>query len=90
MAEMVNGGLRTEMAPLVAASLCASKPMIRAKPTSSSVSAKGGLDWIAEKLAMRSAANVSQQLRRLDREKALSQLPREMRSFLEGARKSGT
>ena len=48
------------------------------------------LDWIAEKLAMRSAANVSQQLRRLDRGKTLSKLPPEMRSLLEGARKSGT
>ena len=47
-------------------------------------------DWIAKKLAMRSAANVSQQLRRLDRGKTLIKLPPEMRSFLEGARKSGT
>ncbi len=38
---------------------------------------------------MRSAANVSQQLRRLDRGKTLSKLPPEMRSFLEGIRKSG-
>jgi hypothetical protein len=51
---------------------------------------KRRLEWIAEKLSMRSAANVSQQLRRLNRGKTLSQLPPEMRSFLEGARKSRT
>jgi len=39
-------------------------------------------EWIAEKLSMRSAANVSQQLRRLDREKTLGKLPPEVRSFL--------
>jgi hypothetical protein len=43
-------------------------------------------EWIAEKLAMRSAANVSQQLRRLDRAKANAKLPPEMRRFLKQAR----
>lgn len=47
-------------------------------------------DWIAEKLAMRSAANASQQLLRLERGKTLRQLPPEMRSFLEGALRSGS
>jgi hypothetical protein len=47
------------------------------------------LDWIAEKLAQRNAANISQQLSRLDRAKTLSTLPPEMQSFLEAARKSG-
>ena len=39
-------------------------------------------EWIAEKLAMRSAANVSQQLRRFDRAKANAKLPPEMRGLL--------
>lgn len=39
---------------------------------------------------MRSTANVSQKLRRLDRRKTLGKLPPEMRSLLEYARKSGT
>ena len=43
-------------------------------------------EWIAEKLWMRSAANVSQQLRRLDRGKILGKVPQKMRSFLEGIR----
>jgi hypothetical protein len=43
-------------------------------------------DWIAKKLSMRSAANVSQQLRRLDRERTLGKLPPGMRSFLAGVR----
>ena len=43
-------------------------------------------DWIAEKLSMRSAANVSQQLRRLDRERTLGNLPPGMRSFLADVR----
>lgn len=42
-------------------------------------------EWISEKLAMRSAANVSQQLRRFDRGKALSQLPAKMQDFLKSA-----
>ena len=44
---------------------------------------QGGL---AEKLSMRSAANVSQQLRRLDRGKAMGKLPEKMRGFLAGIR----
>ena len=42
-------------------------------------------EWLAEKLAMKSAANVSQQLRRLDRKKALAQAPEELRVFLDQA-----
>ena len=42
-------------------------------------------EWLAEKLAMKSAANVSQQLRRLDRKKALAQTPEEFRVFLDQA-----
>jgi len=45
-------------------------------------------EWIAQKLAMRSAANVSQQLRRFDRTKANAKLPREMRRFLKEAWKA--
>ena len=40
-------------------------------------------EWLAEKLAMKSAANVSQQLRRLDRKKARAGVPEEMRIFLD-------
>lgn len=39
-------------------------------------------DWLAEKLAMRSAANVSQQLRRLDRTRLLALVPASFRTFL--------
>jgi hypothetical protein len=39
----------------------------------------------AEKLSMRSAANVSQQLRRFNRLKTQSKLSPEMRGFLQGA-----
>ena len=39
-------------------------------------------EWLAEKLAMKSAANVSQQLRRLDRKKALSVLPETLKKHL--------
>jgi len=42
-------------------------------------------EWLAEKLAMKSAANVSQQLRRLDRKQARTRLSERMRSFLEEA-----
>jgi putative transposase len=38
-------------------------------------------EWIAEKLSMRSAANVSQQLRRLDQVKMQAKLPSELRVF---------
>ena len=40
-------------------------------------------EWLAEKLAMSSAANVSQQLRRLDRKRALGRVPEAMKQFLE-------
>ncbi len=43
-------------------------------------------EWLAEKLSMRSAANVSQQLRRLDRAKAMGRVPEKMRSSLSGIR----
>ncbi len=46
-------------------------------------------EWIAEKLSMRSAANVSQQLRRLDRIKNQSKLPLKLQHFIEGAWNSG-
>ena len=38
--------------------------------------------WLAEKLRMKSAANVSQQVRRLDREKALAKVSDELRQWL--------
>ncbi len=40
-------------------------------------------EWLAEKLAMKSAANVSQQLRRLDRKKVRAQAPEALRGFLD-------
>ena len=46
-------------------------------------------EWIAQKLAMRSAANVSQQLRRFDRAKANATLTPEMRRFLKEAWEAG-
>ena len=42
-------------------------------------------EWIAQKLSMRSAANVSQQLRRFNRVKSQTKLPSEMRTFLKEA-----
>lgn len=39
-------------------------------------------EWIATKLAMRSAANVSQQLRRLDHKTLAARLPSALREFL--------
>jgi len=33
------------------------------------------LEWLAQKLRMRPAANVSQQLRRLDKKRALARVP---------------
>ncbi len=42
-------------------------------------------EWIAEKLSMRSAANVSQQLRRFKRVKIQSKLSHEMKEFLKEA-----
>ncbi len=45
-------------------------------------------EWIAGKLAMKSAANVCQQLRRMDRRKVLSKLPRELVEFYEKHRQA--
>ena len=45
-------------------------------------------EWLAAKLAMKSAANVSQQLRRLDRKKVREQAPEAFRDFLEKAESS--
>jgi putative transposase len=42
-------------------------------------------EWLAEKLTMKSAANVSQQIRRLERKKALASVPPAMRLFLDEA-----
>ncbi len=42
-------------------------------------------EWIAEKLSMRSAANVSQQLRRFDRARANAKLPMELQNLLKEA-----
>jgi hypothetical protein len=42
-------------------------------------------EWLAEKLAMKSAANVSQQLRRLDVKAAVKKVPEDLKSFLEEA-----
>ncbi len=47
-------------------------------------------EWIAEKLSMRSAANVSQQLRRLNQAKTHAKLSPELRAFLKIAWKEGT
>ncbi len=38
-------------------------------------------EWLAEKLKMKSAANVSQQLRRLDVKAALKMVPEELKQF---------
>jgi len=38
--------------------------------------------WLAERLAMKSAANVSQQIRRLDRKRAIKKAPEELKQFL--------
>jgi putative transposase len=43
-------------------------------------------EWLAEKRSMRSAANGSQQLRRLDRGKAMGRVPEKLRTFLAGIR----
>ena len=40
-------------------------------------------EWLAEKLRMKSSANVSQQMKRLDRKRALGKVPEAMRHFLE-------
>ncbi len=40
-------------------------------------------EWLAEKLVMKSAANVSQQIRRLERKKALAAVPEAKRLFLD-------
>jgi hypothetical protein len=43
---------------------------------------RGSQEWLAEKLRMSSAANVSQQLRRLDKKAALGELAEKMKQFL--------
>ena len=40
-------------------------------------------EWLAENLRMRSAANVSQQMRRLDKKRALGRVPEALKRFLE-------
>ena len=40
-------------------------------------------EWLAEKRRMKSAANVSQQMKRLDRKRALDKATEAMRHFLE-------
>ncbi len=40
------------------------------------------LEWLAEKLAMKSAANVSQPLRRLDGKAAIKKVPEDLKHFL--------
>jgi len=40
-------------------------------------------EWLAEKLRMRSAANVGQQMRRLDKKRALGRVLEALKSFLE-------
>ena len=42
-------------------------------------------EWLAEKLVMKSAANVCQQIKRLERKKALASVPPAMRLFLDEA-----
>ena len=44
--------------------------------------------WIAEKLEMRSAANVSQQLRRVKRGELEKRLSKPMREFLKNAQRN--
>ncbi len=39
--------------------------------------------WLAEKLRMRSAANASQQMRRLDKKRALGRVPEALKRFFE-------
>jgi putative transposase len=46
-------------------------------------------EWIAENLSMRSAANVSQQLRRFDRVKTNAKLPPDLQSLLKEAWNAG-
>ena len=41
--------------------------------------------WLVEELEMSSAANVSQQLRRLDRKQARAKVPEAMKQFLDEA-----
>ena len=45
--------------------------------------------WLAERLHMRSAANVSQQLRRTDEQALLKHLPKALRQFLKAAPEAG-
>ena len=40
-------------------------------------------EWLAEKLVMKSAANVSQQIPRLERKKALARVPDTLKLFLD-------
>jgi putative transposase len=40
-------------------------------------------EWLAEKLVISSAADVSQQIRRLERKKALAGVPETLRLFLD-------
>lgn len=42
-------------------------------------------EWLAERLEMKSAANVSQQMRRLDVGTAIKKVPEELKHFLEEA-----
>jgi putative transposase len=42
-------------------------------------------EWLAQKLAMKSAANVGQQLRRVDRSAALKKVPQALADFLKRA-----
>jgi hypothetical protein len=47
-------------------------------------------EWLAERLAMKSAANVSQQLRRLDGKAAIKKVPEELQHFLDKADAANT
>ena len=40
-------------------------------------------EWLAEKRRMKSAANVSQQMKRMERKRALDKVPEALRHFLE-------
>ena len=42
-------------------------------------------EWLAENLAMKSAANVSQQIRRLNKKVAMKKVPEELKQFLKEA-----
>lgn len=55
-----------------------------------STGGRQALEWLAEKLEMKSAANVSQQLRRHDVKAAIKKMPDELKHFLAEADATNT